>query len=227
MENILLKPLKVELQYLGQYASLALRLLANPIPIYEGFLQAFGKYGASVRDLRYETADLAEANITCNLLKFTGVVKVRLDRLEVTFFQSPDEKTAGEIVVDAWKIIKATNASVEIAEHGVTVSLHAELPAIVSCDAMLKRYVTIPSELKSHTRSGVAFYVGEDQSRGEKGGSIVLEHSLLKPGSLSIKVAAVFDGTKVPIDALGPNMEAFFTRLLGSLGLAIDRSEQK
>lgn len=207
---------------------MAFRLLANPIPVYERFLEAFGKYGASLRDLKYEGAVLSEANISCSLLNFSVLVRVRLDRLEVTFFRLDmiDEKAASQIAVDAWNAIKASNDSVELVQHGVTVATHVELPGTFSYGALLNRYVVAPSELKSHTRSGVVFYLGEDQTRGEKGGSIVLDHSILKDGALYLKVSAVFDAAKVPINAVGSSMDEYFTRQLANLGLVVERPER-
>ena len=229
MDNILLKPIKTEIEYQGQFVALAFKLLTNPIPVYEGFLEVFSKHGASLRDLKYEGSVLSEASISCSLLNLNVLVRVRLDRLEVTFFRldSIDEKTAGQIPVDAWNVVKASNDSVELVQHGVTVATHAELPGTLSYDALLRRYVVAPSELSTHTRSGVVFYLGEDQARGEKGGSIVLDHSILKDRALYLKVGAVFDAAKIPIDAVGSSMDGFFTRQLGNLGLAMERGGRK
>jgi len=229
VDNILLRPIKTEIEYHGQFAAVAFKLLANPIPIYEGFLEAFRKYGVSLRDIKYEGSVLSEANISCTLLNFNVLVRVRLDRLEVTFFRLDiiDEKAANQIAVDAWNVVKATDDSVGVVQHGVTVATHVELPSTLSYDALLQRYVVAPLELKRHTRSGVVFYLGEDQARGQTGGSILLDRSILKDGALYIKVSAVFDAAKIPINSVGASMDGFFTSQLGNLGLVLERAERK
>lgn len=227
MEKILLKPLRTEIQYQGQYSALAFKLLANPVPVYENLLRNLGKYGASLRDLKYETADLAEANISCTLLDLSVTVRVRLDRLDVTFFRldTVGEKLAHQIVVDAWNAVKLSQESIQLGQHGVTVASHAEIRG-TSYNTLLQHYVVTPPSLGANTGGGVVFYIAGDPTKGLNGGSTLLDRSTMKEGALYLKVAVLLDATKVSIEELGSHVDDYFTGQLAGLGLEMERAAQ-
>lgn len=227
MEKILLKPLRTEIQYLGQYNALAFKLLANPVPVYENLLRNLGKYGASLRNLKYEATNLSEANISCTLLDMSVTVRVTLDRLDVTFFRldTVGEKVAHQIVLDAWNAVKLSEASIQLGQHGVTVASHAEIQG-ASYNTLLQRYVVTPPNLGANVGSGVVFYIHGDPTEGLSGGNTMLDRSTVKDGALYLKVAVVLDATKVSIEALGSRVDDYFTRQLANLGLEMERAAQ-
>lgn len=230
MSRVLLKPITTQVEYQGQYAWFALRLLANPILLYEGFLRGFGKYGLSLRDLKYEPgADLSESNINCFLLNFNVQVRVRSERLEVTIFRMnfPDRNMAAEIVSEAWNAIQASDPAVKPSQHSIMIRSHTDLPDDLSLDHLLKSYVSPLSELRSLTRSGVILYLAGDPEMGEKEGSVILDVSTIKKGALYLQVSAIFDAEKVPTSDLTSKMEIFLTRHLDALGLGLEGVERR
>jgi hypothetical protein len=225
MENLPLRPLTTLVEYQGQYAAVALRLLANPVPVYEALLGSFKKYGLSLRDLKFEAGDLSETNINCHLLNFSIMVRVRSERLEVTFYalDAWGREKAGQLVADAWQAIKGANPTLELMQHVVTFGMNLELPHGLTLNELMRRYVLPPRDLKPHVNSGVIFYLGENPTTGENGGSIIMDASAFKAGALYIRVIANFDATKVPIELLGVHSDEYLTRQLSSLGLALEQ----
>jgi hypothetical protein len=225
MDLVLLRPFTTQVEYQGQFSDFAFRLLANPVPIYDSFMKVFKKYGVSLRDLKFETGDFSQTNINCSLLNFNVLVRVKVEQLEVSFyrFESIGNEKAAQIVNDAWEALSRTDKGLTLSHHNVTVQMHTDLPAGLPLRAVTDRYVTTPEKFRPHAGSGVILYLGEDLPTGERGGTIVLDTSLVKQGALFVRVTGIFDAAQVPIHLIGPRMDAYLTEHLAALGLALER----
>lgn len=224
MDKILLKPTQSDAQYQGPFQHLAFGPLANPVPLYQNLLKHLGKYGASLKDLKFDSTVLSDANISCSLLGLSTVIRVRLDWLEVTFLKLHEvgEKIAGQILLDSWAAVHETDPSMAIIEHGVSINAYTEIRD-APYDAVIRRYVTIPPALGEKTLAGVAFYLPEDPAKGERRGSIVLDRLTGQERGLVLKVNVVFDAKQVPFSTLTQRIDEYVTRHLDHLALALDR----
>ena len=224
MDKILLKPMRSEVHYQGPFADLAFGLLANPIPLYQNLLKHLGKYGATLNTLKYDATVLSDANVNCSLLELSTIIRVRLDRLEVTFLKLYEvgEEIANQILLDSWAAVHETEASVVVVEHGVMINVYTQI-LDASYDTVIRRYVTTPPTLGEKTHAGVVFYLPEDSAKGEKQGSVVLDRLTGQEQHLVLKVSAAFDAKQVPFNTLDQRIDEYVTRHLDYLGLALER----
>lgn len=224
MDKILLKPTQSDAQYQGPFQHLAFGPLANPVPLYQNLLKHLGKYGASLKDLKFDSTVLSDANISCSLLGLSTVIRVRLDWLEVTFLKLHEvgEKVAGQILLDSWAAVHETDASMAVVEHVLSINVYTQIRDS-SYSAVIRRYVTTPPALGEKTLAGVAFYLPEDPAKGERRGSIVLDRLTGQEQGIILKVNAAFDAKRVSFDTLTQRVDEYVTRNLDHLALALDR----
>lgn len=218
------RPFLSEIQYQGQYGDLAFDLFATPFPAYRNLLKFLGKYGATLRDLRYDALTVADANISCALLDLSTTIRFYLDRLEVTIAKLHEvgPEVARQLSLDAWAALQASDPKMRLARHGVMLAVHADLVK-GTVEELIKQYVTTPKALGDKTTGPALFYL-KDRVEGEEGGSILLDRSLVKNGALYLKLNLVFNATHVPFEKVRDHVEDFIATALGQMGIEVDRS---
>lgn len=224
MVSILARPFRSEIQYQGQYADLAFDLLAAPLPVYRNLLKFLGRYGATLRDLRYDALTVVDANISCALLDLSAAIRFYLDRLEVTIAKLHEvgPEVATQLSLDAWAALQASDPKIGLAKHGVTLAFHADLVK-GTVEELMSQYVTPPKAFGDKTTSAVLFYL-KDRGEGEEGGSIFLDRSLAKDGALYLKLNLVLNATYVPLEKVRDRLNDFIATALGQMGIEVDRS---
>jgi hypothetical protein len=223
MSKILLKPLQSSIQYQGRFARLAFGLLSPPPALYQNLLNHLTRYGATLQSLSFkaEQPSLADASVSCFLSELNTLIYVRLDRLEINFLKVHEigVETANQILLGSWAAIHEADASIAFLEHVVEVTLHAEIEG-ASYDELISQYVTIPTGLKDRAHAGVAFYLSEGTSEGERPGNIVLDR-LAGGENLYLKLAVAFDAQQVPIELLSQRVRESMIRSLDHLMLEV------
>lgn len=228
MDIILLKPIRSDAIYHGRFADLAFGLLANPIPVYQSLLKHLGKYGATLNNLKYDATVMSEANISCYFLDFSVMIRVRLDRLEVNLFKLHEigEEIAKNIILESWTAVHETEASIEVVEHAVTINCDTQIEG-TPYNAVIQRYVAIPSAVGEKTRAGVVFYPPGDLAKGEREGSVVMDRLAGQEQGLLLKVNMTFDAKQVPFDSLPQRIDEYITQNLDHLGLRLHRGSDR
>jgi hypothetical protein len=225
MRKILLKSLRSEIQYQGRFSRFAFGLLAPPTALYENLLKHLARYGGTLQSLSFkaEQLSLADAGVNCFLTELNTIIYVRLDRLEINFFKLNEigVETANQILLASWAAIHEADASIAILEHVVGVTLHAQIQG-ASYDELIGRYVTMPPGLKDTAHAGIAFYLPEAASEGERLGNIVLDR-LAGGESLNVKLTVAFDTQQVPVELLAQRVDEYMIRTLDSLALEVER----
>lgn len=82
-ENRVLKSLRSEVHYRGNYAENAFALLAAPTPLYRSLLKHLSVFGATLQNFKIETPSLADSHVSCTLLDLNTAIRARLDRFEI------------------------------------------------------------------------------------------------------------------------------------------------
>ncbi len=224
MASFLGRPFLSEIQYKGQYSDVAFDLFATPLPVYRNLLKFLGKYGATLRDLRYDTLTLPDANISCTLLDLKTMIRFYLDRVEVTItnLHEVGAEAAMQLGLDAYAALQASDPKISLAKHGVTLQFHAELVK-GTVEEVIGQYVTPPKAFSGKTMSGASFHL-RDQGKDEEGASILIEPSLVKNGALFLRLSLALNATDVPLEKLRDRMAGFVTTALGHMGLEVERT---
>lgn len=228
MDKILLRPIRSDATYHGRFADLAFELLANPIPVYKNLLKHLGKYGVTLNNLKYDATMISEANISCYFLDFSAMIRVRLDRLEVSFFKLHEigEGIAKDIILDSWTSLHEIEASIEVVEHAISINCDTQIEG-APYNTVIQRYVAIPAGLGEKTSAGVVFYPPADLATGERYGNVVLERLVGQEQGLLLKASMAFDAKQVPFDSLSQRIDDYFTKQLDQLGLKLDRGQAR
>lgn len=223
MDKIVLKPVKSSVQYQGQFAELAFDTLASPVRLYKHLLKDLGKYGASAKDLKFDAVEISEANLTCLLVDLNGIVRIWLDRLEVTFYDLGlvGEDAANQILLGTYEALLDVESPVKIKSHVVKIETHAQL-ANVSYDTLVSNYINFPPSLGDKVSGGLALYLGDDPEKGERGATVMVDRSLVVDGGIYIHAAVEFDASLIPIESIRQKFSEFHKRSLDHLGLVLE-----
>jgi hypothetical protein len=227
MEPILLKTLRSELQYQGQFEKLSFGPLANPGPLYQSLLTHLGKHGATLQSLTYAAPPFADANVSCLLTELSVTTQIRLDRLEINFlrFHEVGRERAVQILLDSLAALHAVDASTVITGHVIGITIYTQIQN-ASYDQVIGRYVTVPQGLAKDVRAGIAFYLPIVQGGRQLLNAIVLDRIVASEQGILVRATLSFDAKHVPVDTLAQEVDSYFTRYLDQLGLVLDQENQ-
>jgi hypothetical protein len=212
------------MQYTGHFEDHAFGLLVTPVPVYQNLLKVLRKYGATLRDLRFDAPTVADANISCTLLDLNTHIRFYVDRFEVLIAKMHEigDDTAEMLVLVAWKALQASNLEIKLIRHGLTLEAHADLVK-GTVEDVIKQYVTPPQNLADKVRSAVAFYLkGWDSNQEE--GSIFLDRSTVRDEALYVKMSLVLSAHHVPIEQVRGRVDKLIVTALEDLGLGTERA---
>jgi len=226
MDIIRLKPTGSTAFYHGTFDEHAFNLLASPAPLLKSLLTRLAPHGANLNSLRIETTALPDANITCSLLELNTAVRVRLDRVSIDFLKLSETgiDVAATILAATWGAVGDASGP---APHQHLVNL------IVQCQAenasyreLAGRFVSIPSELPPGSDAGFVFYTPKDESRGEVGGSIVMERLTNPPeAGASLKVNVQLEAGKVGADLVVDRVKEYLHQQLKALDIELQEAD--
>ncbi len=224
MDTIRLKSTREELFYQGAFTEAAFELLSAPIPLYRNLLKRLGPYGAALKDLSVDTSTLSDANLRCALFELGADLRIRLERLEASFFSMHEigQETAYQIIRGCWSAVREVGGSIVAAEHTVLANIDVQIQD-VSYEELMHRYVTMPPALDEKAHAGVVFYMAEDLAHREGQGHVVLDRLVGQDRNLALKLSVTFDAQKVPIENLAQRVDTYVRQSLDYLGLALER----
>lgn len=228
MEKTLLRPLRSDVLYQGQLKAFAWGLFSQPISLYNSLIKHVGKYGVGLKDLKYDSTTLVDANITAFLLDLNTTLRIRLDRLETNFFRLHNigADVANQMLLDFYAAVQEADPSVEVSQHTLALTVETQVLGTTHRELM-QRYFNLPTALRDKTQPGLALYFGADPDQGIQEASLVLDRIPAQEQGLLVKVTAKFDAQQVIIKMLGQRAEEYVTQRLSDLGLALEAEERK
>lgn len=223
MDLLVLKPIKSEIQYLGEFSELAFDMLSAPIPLYKSLLKNLGKYGATTKDLNIYTMEISEANVSCPLVSLDALVRVRLDKLEVNFLDlgKIGQELASEVLVDVYEALQNADSSISVSYHTISIKTQAQGVNATYLD-LIRKFISSPPSLSEQTTGGVAFYLVDDQPKGVTGGSIIIDRSTLYEEGVYISITANFDASLVPIKSVREKVTEYHAFCLEHLNIKFE-----
>ncbi len=214
--------MRSDLVYQGRYRTLSLGLLAQAIPLYSSILKHLGKYGVGLNNLRWETAVLADTNLTIHLLDLNAMFRIRLDRLEANFFKLHEVsiEAAHRMLVDLAAVVQEVDVSLGFGQHEFNIGFDANILNTGSRD-FFKRYVTLSSSLQQ-ARPGLILSMDGDGEQGLQAGSLVIVPMPSQEQGLTVRISGTFNADQVPLGMLRQRGEEYANRLLTALDLAVE-----
>jgi hypothetical protein len=225
MDTISLQPFQSDASFEGVFDEPVFGLLASPVLLYQSLLQELNGFGASLSSLKFESTTLSDANVSCSLVSISTLARVRLDRLQVSFFRLHEvgEVTARQVLLGSIGAIQRTQPFVTYSRYDLSVNISAKIVGS-TYSALIGRFVTTPADLGKSADAGVAFYLGPDDATGRISGGVVLDRLIARSdGDLIFKANASFEASKVPAERIVDRFDEFVTGALKALGMTMSR----
>ena len=226
-KDLVLKSLRSDVHYRGNYTENAFELLAAPTPLYRSLLKHLGVFGATFQNFKVETPSLADSHISCSLPDLNTAIRIRLDRFEIDCWRLHEigTETAHRIVLAGWAAIHEADAAMKVMAHVVDLNILAEVRGGTAAD-VLRQYVQTPDPL-GVMDVGVAFYTRPIQKNEEPWINIVLDRVFREDSQLVIKTTVGCDAAAVPLDSIALAVENQTNRTLDGLGLHFVTDDKK
>lgn len=220
MSTIDLTPILSEAYYFGIFKRMAFNLLAAPAPTYQNILDVLGKYGASLKDLKYDASILSDAHISCALLKGSIYLKVRLDGLGLSFYRLNEtgEELATQVLRDCWQVVSKTDPSLEMTRHDWAVTIMAETQN-TTYDQTIKKYLTLPGTMPDKASASISISIPGAIELGEGQGLLAIESVETHENRFMFKISGNFEADKVSFDMLPKHIVEYIRKYLGALNL--------
>lgn len=184
----------------------------------------FGRYGLTVGDVRIENGlpNLSDGNITYNLSILKATIKVFLDRIEVTFFDTPHVQRAivNEVFEKAMKSVEEIAPGTQMREFMVAVSLHGLIDGEATSEYISSFISRVPLGIAPNAGQGVVFYYRGNEKA--KGSSLVLDLSARVIDGLYFRISFTWDGLKVSGSELASLVETSFDDACNNIGLQLE-----
>jgi len=227
MGKILLKPVRADVNYQGQFADFAFETLATPAPLYRSLLKHLRQYEFTLDSLSYESHPVSETKISCYQLALSTHIWIRLNRLEIAFLKMHEVGggIAQQILLGAWNAIQEVSPSIQAVEHRVQGNIDFQIQD-ATYDSLIRHYVTTPSALGEQTRAGVVFYLPQDATVGVRGGHVILDSGVAQEPHLGFRMLIILDAQQVPVNTLDARVNECLIRYLDCLGLALEQENK-
>ncbi len=201
---------------------MAFNVLAAPAGMYQNIIDHLGVYGASLKDMKLDAAVLADANITCQLLNYSAMLRIRLDGWGLSLFKLNEtgKELAARILNNSWACVHQTDPKLEIIHHDWAVSIWADIRDN-SYKEVIGQYLNPVKRLPENSSAAIAFYLPEVASVGEGRGNLNIEPFEAFENRLHLRISGRFDATKVPIDTLKERIQEYIRKNLEQLDLKI------
>lgn len=180
-------------------------------------------YGLRLTDIRVErgTGTVGDQHILLYLFNYSVVVRVRVERIEVTCSDLPQELVRGftAAVLDVLRSVKSYRSDLSFRTYAIVIGLHAKLEGHSVREYLARFVANAPEGLGPATGSGAVFYFGTEADRLLS--TVTADVSAVVPDGLFVRVHAVWDAGRVVGDALPMAADSFLRQALESLGLQL------
>jgi hypothetical protein len=213
-----------EMWFEAAFAQPEFLLFANIPPLLQRLYARLEPHGLKLTDLRVErgTGGVAEQNILFYLFDYWMTVRVRVERIEIHCSTLPDQEYVNKFkaaMVDVLRAIKDLKPDFAFRAYAVAVGVHAKLEGQSVRDYLAQFVANVPKGLGASTGNGAVFYFGPEGDRLLS--SLTVDPSALVPEAVFAKVHGLWDASKVSVEVLSGNAEAFIRQGLDSLGLQV------
>ncbi|MBI4482809.1 MAG: hypothetical protein HY652_07965 [Acidobacteria bacterium] len=162
---------------------------------------------------------LAEVQLTCSLLAYSAIVRVRLDMAETHFLNvlSVTEEQIADVVVGVLEAVKLHAPTALFKLYTFAIGLHGVIEGVRARD-LLSTYTKAPDdELGNLDGSGAVFYYGETNERTRA--AVTVDLSAVIENGLFVRPTVVRDASRVAIRSLPSLGAAFMDQALKQLRL--------
>jgi hypothetical protein len=214
-----------EATFEARFVSPAFRLLQ---PVHEGLHQnmlgQLATHGLRLNDIRFESvpAALAEAHSSYSINALAVLVRVWLDRLEISYLDLArvTQKQILEIAGDALKAVQQTVADMTIDTYTLALAMHGAFQD-VSLSQFVAQYVKpAPEGLGSVLGSGVVYYLGPEEER--RSASFVIDMSAVVSDAAFIRTSVILEGTAVAMSNAASMVRDAVFKILSAVDIEIN-----
>ena len=206
---------RAQLQYQGHFAEPAFRVLGNPASLYTNLLKRLHAYGAGVGDLQVNLSVLEHANVTCNLPRNAGAVRVHLNRVDVFIPDVGSITQVTQLIRNAWAAMADTDPVLTPVRHTVALAVWASLQG-TTFSRFISGFLAGPAsnpQWKPHIE------LDETDANGQLIGSIRLEPSAHNPDDLFLRLTATRAADSLDVDQITQGFVERLTRQIRAVGL--------
>lgn len=220
-----LQTLQSDFQYRGNFETAAIDLVPQLLQLIKNFLRELGPFGLDLRGMRLDGSALSEVHLRLNIPEMNFTCRALLDRLEVNFWklQEIGADSAKKMLAANWAAVHETEPSINVRLHLAWLNIYARPIGSSSYSSMMERFVKLPPAFGDKLDAGVGFYSQGDRAKGVLASSFVIDRWTAVEQGLSLKLAAEFDGTRIPPEEVAGLVEELLKRYIDSLGLAFEQ----
>jgi len=191
--------------------------------LHSALYSGFSEFGISLNEVKlvHGVPNLSEASVSYHLLNLNALVKLSLDKLEVSFFETT--KLSHDEVLAVYK--KAFNSLGQIAtgfrvrEYNVILALHGLLEDKSLEDFWSNLLPKVPKGLGPASGQGAAFYYGAHEKIISS--TVMLDMSVRVPNGIFLRTTVNFDGAKVSTDDLPALVQGTFDTVSSNLDMTL------
>jgi hypothetical protein len=198
-------------------------LLQDPSTLLQHLFRRLEPHGLKLGDLRVErgAGNVADFHVLCYLFNYWMTVRVRVERVEVVCAELPADHVERFKVVttDVLRALKDRSPDLLFRAAVVAVSMHGKPEGQPSKEYVAQFVTNIPKDLGPLTGCGSVLYFGPD---GDRVLSVVtVDMSAAVADSLYVRVHAVWDAKRVPVEDLSALADDYVRHVVERLGLRL------
>jgi hypothetical protein len=209
-----------ELTYEGAFVKPEFSLVDFPGKLCDLLLVALEAFGCTSTDLFFEEGEPGERGVACEIDELDTRVTLHGDRIEIScanFVTETAEKVA-TVLANVWLGVAGLKAGVTPKTHSFLFEADTEIRG-TSYQELLNRQARVPESLPGGTETAVVYYLPDEQSRGYRKSSLVLNRSGEVDGGLQINATLVYEAEFIKPEAAISAARNRLGELLRTLGL--------
>jgi hypothetical protein len=192
--------------------------------LYQNMLGQLATHGLRLNDIRFESAPaiLAEAHSSYSINTLGVLVRVWLDRLEISFLDLArvTQEQILEIAGAALDAVQQTVADLAIDTYTLALAMHGSFQD-VSLSQFVAQYVKpAPEALGSVLGSGVVYYLGPEEER--RSASFVIDVSAVVSDAAFIRTSVILEGTAVAMSNAASMVRDEVFKILNAVDIEIN-----
>ncbi|OQW31450.1 MAG: hypothetical protein A4E20_03965 [Nitrospira sp. SG-bin2] len=191
--------------------------------VHSALYSDLSEFGISLNDVKlvYGVPNLAEVSVSYYLLNLNALVKLSLDRLEITFSETTQLSHDQMIAVykKTFHSLGQMATGFKVREYNVTLALHGLLEDKSTVEFWKDLVPKVPMGLGPTSGQGVVFYHGAHDKIASS--SVVLDTSVRVPNGIFFRTTVNLDGAKLSTDDLPGFVEKTFDTVSSNLDMTL------
>lgn len=198
-------------------------LFRDPDTLLDHLFRRLEPHGLKLGDLRVErgTGDIADFHVLCHLFNYWMTVRVRVERVEAVCAELPADHVERfkAATIDVLRAVKDRSPDLLFRAAAVAVSMHGKPEGQPSREYAAQFVTNTPKDLGPLTGCGSVLYFGPE---GDRLLSVVtVDMSAVVADALYVRVHAVWDAKRVPIEGLPALADDYVRHVMDRLGLRL------